>query len=203
MRLVTLVRCVKSHRAEGKMDMILGGLKDFQCQKWVYSHAKDEETAYLEQLEKICRKIEIDENNYFFYPYSLISFHRIRTLFQLLQTLPDAFVSNRIYFLLNLICSKTFIIHSQEAVYDIVVGHPFSVCVPSAHLCQLIGAGDGLYPEGQDCRFSVGCLCGVAVPGQHIVNFGESHRAHQGGELYGTHADGGIAKFIGSIKCIV
>ncbi len=44
MRLVTLVRCVKSHRAEGKMDMILGGLKDFQCQKWVYSHAKDEET---------------------------------------------------------------------------------------------------------------------------------------------------------------
>lgn len=39
MRLVTLVRCVKSHRAEGKMDMILGGLKDFQCQKWVYSHA--------------------------------------------------------------------------------------------------------------------------------------------------------------------
>ena len=70
MRLVTLVRCVKSHRAEGKMDMILGGLKDFQCQKWVYSHAKDEETAYLEQLEKICRKIEIDENNYFFYPYS-------------------------------------------------------------------------------------------------------------------------------------
>ena len=57
MRLVTLVRCVKSHRAEGKMDMILGGLKDFQCQKWVYSHAKDEETAYLEQLEKICRKI--------------------------------------------------------------------------------------------------------------------------------------------------
>ena len=47
MRLVTLVRCVKSHRAEGKMDMILGGLKDFQCQKWVYSHAKDEETAYL------------------------------------------------------------------------------------------------------------------------------------------------------------
>ena len=32
MRLVTLVRCVKSHRAEGKMDMILGGLKDFQCQ---------------------------------------------------------------------------------------------------------------------------------------------------------------------------
>ena len=50
--------------------MILGGLKDFQCQKWVYSHAKDEETAYLEQLEKICRKIEIDENNYFFYPYS-------------------------------------------------------------------------------------------------------------------------------------
>ena len=70
MRLVTLVRCVKSHRAEGKMDMILGGLKDFQCQKCVYSHAKDEETAYLEQLEKICRKIEIDENNYFFYPYS-------------------------------------------------------------------------------------------------------------------------------------
>ena len=53
MRLVTLVRCVKSHRAEGKMDMILGGLKDFQCQKWVYSHAKDEETAYLEQLEKM------------------------------------------------------------------------------------------------------------------------------------------------------
>ena len=36
----------------------------------MYSHAKDEETAYLEQLEKICRKIEIDENNYFFYPYS-------------------------------------------------------------------------------------------------------------------------------------
>lgn len=70
MRLVSLVRCVKNHRAEGKMDMILGGLKDFQRQKWVYSHAKDEETAYLEQLEKICRKIEIDENGYFFYPYS-------------------------------------------------------------------------------------------------------------------------------------
>ena len=52
---------MKSHRAEGKMALILGGLKDFQCQKWVYSHAKDEETAYLEQLEKICRKIEIDE----------------------------------------------------------------------------------------------------------------------------------------------
>lgn len=70
MRLVTLVRCVKNHRAEGKINMILGGLKDFQHQKWVYSHAKDEETAYLEQLEKICRKIEIDENGYFFYPYS-------------------------------------------------------------------------------------------------------------------------------------
>ena len=84
MRLVTLVRCVKSHRAEGKMDMILGGLKDFQCQKWVYSHAKDEETAYLEQLEKICRKIEIDENNYFFYPYS-------KTLHRFFESIQRAF----------------------------------------------------------------------------------------------------------------
>lgn len=70
MWLISLMRCMKCHRAEGRMDMILGGLKDFQRQKWIYPHSKEDEIAYLEQLDMICRKIEIDENSYFLYPYS-------------------------------------------------------------------------------------------------------------------------------------
>lgn len=70
MWLISLIRCTKCHRTEGKMNMILRGLKDFQHQRWVYPHSKEDEVAYLEQLDMICRKIEIDENSYFLYPYS-------------------------------------------------------------------------------------------------------------------------------------
>lgn len=70
MWLISLIRCVKCHRAEGKMNMIWRGLKDFQRQRWVYPHSKNDENAYFEQLDGICRKIEIDDTSYFFYPYS-------------------------------------------------------------------------------------------------------------------------------------
>ncbi len=70
MRFISLLRCLKAHRAEGKLKMAILGTKDFLVQSWVYPHKKDAEMAYIGQLEEICRRIEINENTYFFYPFS-------------------------------------------------------------------------------------------------------------------------------------
>lgn len=67
---ITLARCMKSYRSNGRKDMIIKGFNKFFSESWVYPKGTNDEDAYIYQLSLICREIEINDNQYFFYPFS-------------------------------------------------------------------------------------------------------------------------------------
>lgn len=144
---ITLARCLKAERNKGKGYLVYA-LNKFISEEWIYPSSSNDEKGYENQLNKICKRIKINDQQYFVYPYSS-KMHRfihpgVTNILSITPAYEDVLktdfsvINNNVVKSLRILLKRISIISSNNERFKVVQGLCSDLLSPSKSFEQAL-----------------------------------------------------------------